>query len=585
MLSRISKEDERLYLDLVKIHPYLKRALVLKKNAIETDDQLIDDANKTDTAILKDLPKNVRESIIKLNQNFVASQEELSTMIKYLDDLHRATDPIQFFRTTQQPALLLQLKRLQDFKDLNAAVFENQAIANKWKTRMHYLQNMTDTLTVLERQLDFPGSNIIFGLVKHPLSMAQKGMHLWSNRYDPLGSKEYVQGITALHAVSVITATIGLSAVIAGGAVTGVALAPISLFIYAAVSSANELIKLFKSVKDLIKEFSNTLPENTYRLRIMKRVNDVVHTAAAAAFKILLAIMAFIAIANPLGLVVAGTVITGFAISTMAVGLASLVIKKQIDKQIKVNALKDAEAHISPKPRNPSEELSHERKLQSEFEHPTAEQRTTVEPNATSERRGEKSTSRQNHLLTGYGDYVDPKPKLLGESAKETAIDIQALKNEIQEAAAEQGVNLSVKHTKETPEKFSLVKNADASQGKPEQEIATVHCKPTSIECTFRHLKPTAVEEAEFVNDIRPVLMSLNKTDLDSLQLKGGNLREVLLIYQTALEVGLTKIRLDSGTETRLEQLHAGELKLLKDQQNAMLHPKNTGDSPSHKVS
>ena len=143
-------------------------------------------------------------------------------------------------------------------------------------------------------------------------------------------------------------------------------LAPIALFVYAGANAADKLVDVYESAKALYKEFKQKTPHNTYWMRVGRKASEVVYNLANFGFKCLLAAAAFIAVSNPLGLVIeaalittAATVVSGIAggslwfknkLTEMIKGEEKRALAKQLKKLKKEKAKNELEAQRKPKP-------------------------------------------------------------------------------------------------------------------------------------------------------------------------------------------------------------------------------------------
>ncbi len=433
----------------------------------------------------------------------------------------------------------------------------------------------------------FPPVDIAFGFAVNTVKMLQRFCDWRASKNDPLvlGSKKLLTGLTVADSVATACAVIGFSALASSYAttgalaVTGVALAPICLFIYAAVSAGIKTAGVFHSVYDFIKEIGKKEPHNTYGLRIAKRCNEIFNNMAHVAFRVLLAIVAFIAIANPLGLTIAATTVIASAVAITIFGAASLWIKNTLHKKIQERnkvALEQMEIHA------PRENLKPEitpgrrpRPVQGPSQGPSQTEGVSpipdVSPRSSSSLSGSRSGSgsrsripTQSQLLTNYND-IQAKPRTdltwqyqsPYQSIERPFIKADKLKDDIVAVGSDRGMNLTIIPEEQSQDKFRIYKDAERGP----KWIADVHCEENLITYQLPHTK---TQDQEHRNEIIALLQPMIDNEAEILTLEKGTSKELLFIYETALDLGIKNINIAPEARQKIEKFQHEQLQALE---------------------
>lgn len=562
MNPRDTEVDENFYSNLVHLKPYLKYLFLLKKQSAQARNLEIPFSD------FKQLRSNVKTPIRSLSDQLSTSDAELDEMIEYWNQFETAEKPIRFLKKNSLPPKLRTLADSATFLELTQNVKKNHAIAEKWIKRANKFDKVASNLEFLNRELNFPMADLVLGFVQSPIGVLLRSTQLWAKHYNPdiILDKDLAKNITFLNSVGLATSTVGLTAIALGGAFTGVAVAPIALFIYASINVLDKIYEIVKNSYELYHESFQKDPKQTYGLRMANPAVNIVYNLATGGFKVLLGIVAFIAIVNPLGLVITSTVLGIAAIVTVFMGATSLWLNNKIKariKQIENNVLTPDERDVSI-----THKLINKKVPQNTLQ------------NSLQNAKPITANTNSHDLLAKYEEYSNPNANI---SWKEQ-VNIQHLKQEVQALAAQNGLNLHCEIEKRNPQAFKIIRTTDEGRT---QEIATVHCQPHRTEYQLTHDTNYRHSEGMTKNiisdrdaELRTLLLSIQKNNPDSLKLNGGSSREVLLIYKIAMDIGLTQITITPNTAERVKQLHPDEFNILEERHKHLIelqtdiHPK-----------
>lgn len=198
-----------------------------------------------------------------------------------------------------------------------------------------------------------PPINFILKPIRVGFSYISHLAELKAMQYDPdrIGRRRMGQK-GALIGVAAATGTlVGVASMLLGGAAVGVALAPISIFLGVSAMCLSNLIATGKSIRNLVKDWKVKEDEKSPWPRRIGMMAHTLSNVAGAAFTAVLAVAAFAAIANPIGLAVAGGLLFTWAAVTAGIGLFSYLAKtiaEKLAKKQKVDPKKEQEKGLSP---------------------------------------------------------------------------------------------------------------------------------------------------------------------------------------------------------------------------------------------
>ncbi len=576
--NRHNSDTQAFISQLNQVRHYLKILMNLKEAELRNSQE-----EYRLTSEYKNLNENIRTALSQLCNDLVISTQDIIEFIHYWTLAKKSHNLVKFLNTHSLPKALLQLKDLNSFSNFIEVININHRKAKIWVKRALYLRSMTDFIDVLEKSIDFPPFNLIFGFIKNTLQLGTRSLLLVARTHDPYAvePQKITKGLNAITFIGGTTSVIGLSALAAGGTATGIALAPISLFIYSIVSAGNELVRLFKDFYGLIRDIRKREPKETYRLRIAKRTSRIFYGIAGFTFKVLLAVVAAFAIFNPVMLIASTAVILGLAVTTFILGAASFIFRNKAN-----GLLKKAENKIFGQKLMP------------------ASVKEKPEPNKTKKHELETNLETHPEMLKTFDKISKSKMKPSLGYKKEN-VDPDFIKKQILECARENHLDFSIQEHPINATNFNIIHRTKDAQRK----IAEVNCHKTEVEYHLSkfearkteakagadkdHIHHSYVKHAntvhtvqdhsghdqhghekyvernieEYKAEIRVLLLAIQKNNPKNLKLGGGSNQEILLIYRTALSVGLHQITLEQTTEKDLKQLHGDELKELMDWQ------------------
>lgn len=570
------KESHQFYPTLVHARFYLKYIFLYQKAYQEhQESERVQPFNPPEE--FNQFPKNIQNLLISLSKTIPNNIGSDST-IAFLEQLEKSGKPLRFLKTHPIPPLIAQMQNNPLLSQLARQINANHMKAQEWMHRAEKLERLDDGLELLIQQFSFPIMDIILGFIKNPIHITLRGLQLRAKHHDPfiMNDKNLAKGVTFLNTLGLATSTIGLSALALGGSLTGVAIAPISLFIYASISSIEKLFDISQSVYELFHAIKQKEPRNTHNLRIADRALSFTYNIAGGAFKILLTIAAFIAITNPLGLVLATTLLTGFAFATLGVGAISLWGKNRIKNKIDLIQKGTKE---SQKKKVKQDKIPKTKKYLKE---PIMKYELNEAPILREAQRSKPPSLQEKSFLTRFHDYSDPNSALLWEKQD---LNPSALKQDVSSSGIQQGIHFDCVSDMHQPEQFKIIRHEEGGQ----REIAKAYCHLGKIEYHLSHHELSLETEEDRKRELSALLLSIKKNKPLTLTLHGDSPKELLLIYQIALELDLKNIVLAEKTLDKIRKVHPQELKALEDRHlslkesnPAVTKPSDTQPKPHH---
>jgi hypothetical protein len=578
--SQVEEDSDEIVSDeptLKELSPYLKQVFLIKRSEL---------MNRGKDKVLKSkefttFPKNSQQSMEKLADDFKTEAEELVEAVKYLESLETAEKPKEFLKKTRKPKLITKIEVLPSYHHLVLDVKKNNSSAHFWKTWSYRLRKVFDAIELLENnyKAKFAPLDILVGIVKIPTILGIRVTDVMIKRHDPTHpGPGFLRALTSFETISAISSAIALIALAAGGTAVGVAIAPICLFVYAGANGADKLVDLYNSCKSLYKEFKRKNPRNTYWLRVGKKASEVVYNLANTAFKIVLATVAFIAIANPLGLVIGAPLLATIAGVVSGISGGGLWAKTKLEEMIKEIDNKELlkEARKAKKLKQPKPELD-------------------------LAQRGPKP-EQQQVLLPGYQTVARPQSRLVWSR---DGLTLTAVKTGLEEASREFQRQFTLVPDPNDRRRMAILRPTPMGPGagsaavpsagpgaKLGTEPITAPHSPTREVATVLHhhdftkykLAPlasnSASERAAHQQDLQALLRSIQKNKAQTLTLKGGTSREILLTFETALNMGITRINIDPITRERVSRLHGRELQALERRHLELIRAEARGARP-----
>jgi len=180
-----------------------------------------------------------------------------------------------------------------------------------------------------------PPINLIIKPIRAGFTYLSHFADLQAMSYDPdlVGPQELGEKGSILGLISAASTIVGGVALILGGAAAGVALAPIAIFVGAAGICLSSLMTLVSNLRILVKKWEKEENEKSPWPRRWGMIANVVGNLSGAIFTAVVAVATFIAIANPIGLSIAGGLLFTWAAVTAGIALGSFIAKRIAEKE------------------------------------------------------------------------------------------------------------------------------------------------------------------------------------------------------------------------------------------------------------
>lgn len=142
------------------------------------------------------------------------------------------------------------------------------------------------------------------------------------------------------------------------------------------------------------------------------------------------------------------------------------------------------------------------------------------------------------------------------------------------EIGREHGLRFSYLSDPNNDNKFKIIRKIDEGH----KGVAEVECKPNEVSYHFMPTSDQNKQDIDHVSEVRALLLSIKRNNPETLTLTDGVAKEVLLIYKTAIEVGLLLIKIDAKTRERIAAMHSDELQKLDELHKLKKDGKESGE-------